>query len=296
MTTTLQLREIDLNGITLDEGGHQPNDGAYCVMELAAYLAHEPWSDHPACVSPAIAAFLRSWNDTVDNDFRQKLKPYALRVIGTATNAGDEQTRAWMATDWLVRTMTPAWLDLAGLTAQAAELRALQPLTSDEIAIGVQDLLERVQRDADAAWSAARSAARSAAWSAAWSAARSAAESAAWSAARSAAWSAAWSAARSAAESAARSAAESAAWSAARSAAWSAAWSAAESAAESAAWSAARSAAWSAAESAAWSAAESAARSAAVERFAPTVTTLQASAFELLDRMIEVGKTELVAP
>ena len=54
----------------------------------------------------------------------------------------------------------------------------------------------------EAAWSAARSAARSAAWSAA----ESAAESAAWSAEESAARSAAWSAARSAAWSAAESA------------------------------------------------------------------------------------------
>jgi hypothetical protein len=103
-------------------------------------------------------------------------------------------------------------------------------------------------------------AARSAAESAARSAARSAAESAAWSAAWSAARSAAWSAAESAARSAARSAAESAAWSAA--------WSAARSAAESAAW--------------------SAARSAAEEALAPTVTRLQASAFALLDAMINL--------
>jgi hypothetical protein len=74
--------------------------------------------------------------------------------------------------------------------------------------------------------------------------------------------------------SAARSAAESAAWSAAWSAARSAAWSAARSAARSAAWSAARSAAW----SAAWSA------------LAPTVEQLQASALDLVDRILALGE------
>ncbi len=286
-TNTLAL---NLDALRLDTGGHRsPNEGM-CVMELTSYLAHEAFSDHPQCASPAVAAFLRSWNDSVDDEFRQQLKPYAAKVIGTRTNEADEQIRAWMATDWMVRTMTPAWLDLAGLREQANTLRALVPLTSDEIAIGVQDILVRVRQDADAAWSAAESAARSAAWSAAGSAAESAAgsaaESAAGSAAESAAWSAAESAARSAAGSAARSAAESAARSAAGSAAESAAGSAAESAAESAAWSAAESAA----RSAAGSAAGSAAWSAAEEIFAPTVTTLQASAFELLDRMIAVGK------
>ena len=68
------------------------------------------------------------------------------------------------------------------------------------------------------------------------------------------------------------------------SAAWSGASSAAESGARSAAWSAAESAAL----SAALSAAESAARSAAEDVLAPTVTTLRASAIDLLDRMIDV--------
>jgi hypothetical protein len=91
-----------------------------------------------------------------------------------------------------------------------------------------------------------------------------------------------------AARSAARSAAWSAAWSAARSAAWSAAESAARSAARSAAWSAAWSAARSAAESAAWSAAESAAESALEQ----TRKELQASAVDLLNRMIAVTEAQ----
>ncbi len=66
-------------------------------------------------------------------------------------------------------------------------------------------------------------------------------------------------------------------------AAWNAAWSAAWSAAGSAAWSAARSAAGSAAGSAARSAAWSAARSALKD----TVTTLQKSAVDLVNRMID---------
>jgi hypothetical protein len=68
----------------------------------------------------------------------------------------------------------------------------------------------------------------------------------------------------------------------------SAAESAARSAAESAARSAAESAARSAARSAAWSAAESAARSAAWSALTPTVETLQASAIELVERMLAV--------
>ena len=167
---------IDLDAISLRAGGHQSPDDGFCVMELTSFLAHEPWSDAPQCASPVIAAFLRSWNDSVSDDFRQRLKPYAARVIGTRTTDADETTRAWLATDWMVRTMAPAWLELAGLSAQAAELRALQPLTTAAIALSVREILSRVRTDAAAARAAAGDAARAAARAAAGDAAGDAAK------------------------------------------------------------------------------------------------------------------------
>src|SRR5437773_1176907 len=107
-------RPIDLATLTLEKGNHTP-DHAYCIMEAVAYVAGENWSDRPDCVSPVIAAFLRTWNDSVDDTFRQRLKPYIMRVLDTRTSDADEQTRAWLATDWFVRIQTPAWLELAGL-------------------------------------------------------------------------------------------------------------------------------------------------------------------------------------
>ena len=90
-------------------------------------------------------------------------------------------------------------------------------------AFGVEASLEyrtlKTPQDWDAAWGAARDAARDAAWGAA----RDAARDADWGAARDADWGAAWGAARDAAWDAARDAA----WGAARDAAWGAAWGAA---------------------------------------------------------------------
>ena len=64
-------------------------------MELAAYLSPtSPFTDRPACVSPVIGSFLRSWNDSLDDKTRQKLKPYARKVLNTATGAKDEEMRA----------------------------------------------------------------------------------------------------------------------------------------------------------------------------------------------------------
>ncbi len=42
-------------------------------MEAAAFIAGEPWSDHPACVCPVIAAFMRSWNDGLSDKDRNRL-------------------------------------------------------------------------------------------------------------------------------------------------------------------------------------------------------------------------------
>jgi hypothetical protein len=171
--------------------------------------------DHPS-ISRVVRAFAIGLNDAWNDEDRQRLRPYVTRILGTKTTKEDEETRAWMATDWLARVHTPAFLRLAGLPEHAQALESLARIVDTTTARAAQPSL-------DAAESAARSAAGSAAESAARSAAGSAAESAAGSAARSAARSAAGSAAESAARSAARSAAGSAARSAARSAAGSAA-------------------------------------------------------------------------
>jgi hypothetical protein len=184
--TTLTRRVLDLATLTLAKGAHNP-DHTFCVMEAAAYVAGEPWSDSPACVSPSIAAFLRNWNDAVDDTFRQRLKPYIGRVLDTRTTEEDETIRAWLATDWLVRVHTPAWLDLAGLTERAGELRNLLPLRSRQIAVAVQAIIEKARAESAAAWAAAGAAAWAAAWDAAWDAAGDAAWAAAWDAARAAA-------------------------------------------------------------------------------------------------------------
>ncbi len=116
---------------TLAAGAHNPDaGGAMCAMEAAAYIAGEPWSDHPQCVCPVIGAFMRSWNDNLPDDRRTELLlPLIPATIGTRGSAELVNRRATMATDWLIRVHTPAWLRLAGLTAQADVLAALPEIT-----------------------------------------------------------------------------------------------------------------------------------------------------------------------
>ena len=204
-----------MKDVLLSKGNHQSREAGMCAMEFAAYLAGIEHTDQPQCVSPVLRVFMIRWNDDLDDETRQKLRPYISRTIGTAGD-GQDRVRAYMALDWLVRVHAPAFLDVAGLRDEAQQLRALPQIMNEARA---DEALPTIR----AAYSTANPAAKSAASSAADYAAKSAADYAAKSAAYSAAYSAADYAAKSAAYSAAYSAANSTAYSTASSAAESAA-------------------------------------------------------------------------
>ena len=192
------MRTLDLDTITLGKGSHPapsdaPHGGDLCVMEAVAWIAGEPWSDSPSCASEVIGAFLRSWNDTLPDDDRQNLKRYIPRLVGSAGTPEQEDARAWMSLDWLVRTYTPAWLRLAGLVEQADTLAGLPEFRAGVDVSSIRPTIEAVRKDATAAWAAAGAAAWAAAGGAAWDAAGAAAwdaAEAAGAAARAAAWAA----------------------------------------------------------------------------------------------------------
>ena len=177
--------------IILKHGKHDTREQGMCVTEAVAYVAGEPHSDNPVCVSPVIGALLRSWNDALcsDADRTRLLMPLIPVVIGTRADKATEERRSYMALDWLIRVNLPAFLDLTpALQPHAAIIRALP-----EIA----DLPSAQCADPNviAAWDAASDAASAAAWDAAsvaaWDAARDAASAAASAAASVAAWTAA---------------------------------------------------------------------------------------------------------
>jgi hypothetical protein len=68
----------------LSRGKHRnPRRGA-CFMEYASLLAGEPWSDHPACTHPLLAAIGRHVNDCTTDANRSRLAPLIPSVIGLA--------------------------------------------------------------------------------------------------------------------------------------------------------------------------------------------------------------------
>ena len=172
----------------LSYGTHRSPEDGRCAMEWVSHLAGEPHSDAPACVSPVLRAYCTSLNDSLDDEARQRLRPYLARTIGTAEDGLDE-ARSWMALDWLIRSYAPAWLAAAGLTGSAHQLAHLAPVVDARDLQGALVVLKAARRDARAGWSSALGA-RPAAW-APWAAGRAAAREAAWGSAGAAAWAAA---------------------------------------------------------------------------------------------------------
>lgn len=82
--------------VRLSRGRHRSAREGTCVAELVSMLAGERYSDRPKCSCPALTAFLRGYNDGLDDDRRQDLIALAPELVGTrrgeawTTARGDE--------------------------------------------------------------------------------------------------------------------------------------------------------------------------------------------------------------
>jgi hypothetical protein len=57
----------------LDAGRHQRPEAGACLMEYVSVIAGEPWSDHPWCTQPLLAAVARCVNDRAGDSARTEL-------------------------------------------------------------------------------------------------------------------------------------------------------------------------------------------------------------------------------
>lgn len=80
--------------VRLAAGRHPSPRLGVCVMELASMLAEEPFSDRPRNTSPVIGAFLRTYNDGLDDERRQDLYALASQIVGSAARRSVERDRA----------------------------------------------------------------------------------------------------------------------------------------------------------------------------------------------------------
>jgi hypothetical protein len=79
--------------VRLARGRHASRHAGVCVMELASMLADEPFSDRSSSVSPTIGAFLRTYNDGLDDERRQDLYASAAAIVGSARRRSVERER-----------------------------------------------------------------------------------------------------------------------------------------------------------------------------------------------------------
>jgi hypothetical protein len=94
------MTEPNYQTVKLARGRHVSPEAGVCVMELASLLAGEAFSDRPRSVSPVLAAFLRTYNDLVDDRRRQDLFACAADVVGTSGARSVEIARAKRLQAW----------------------------------------------------------------------------------------------------------------------------------------------------------------------------------------------------
>ncbi len=86
--------------VRLAAGAHSSPDEGVCVVELASLIANEDFSDHPRCVCPVVGAFLRGWNDRAPHAQRQRLGPYAARIVGSRSTPRVTRERRDLCLEW----------------------------------------------------------------------------------------------------------------------------------------------------------------------------------------------------
>jgi hypothetical protein len=137
------VADIDLDTLVLDRGKHSyPEQGMNILEAVSAISPNEKFGDSPRTVSPVIAAFLKDWNDALDDEPRQKLKQFIPKIAGSVLTEDVEEFRTWTATDWLVRVQAPAWLAAADFKEFAEALSEQDPVLFPDQARKVQKLLD----------------------------------------------------------------------------------------------------------------------------------------------------------
>jgi len=104
MDLDLRLQRL-FDRVELVSGIGTPGLGQMCVMSFAACLAGEGHTDHPSGVSPVIRSFAILLNDQMPTEIRQRLKPFAPRVLGT--NDGHDALRAELLRSAVVERLLP---------------------------------------------------------------------------------------------------------------------------------------------------------------------------------------------
>ena len=117
-----------LDAAHLASGSGSVKDGSACLINFANFLAGgDGATDSHPCIDRGIQRFCIRINDSPRfAEWRDELKPYAARVLNTASTPEVTQKRGYMYADWAVRTAAPRAFDFWAevVPARADEARA----------------------------------------------------------------------------------------------------------------------------------------------------------------------------
>lgn len=194
MSTTYPIDQAKLAGLVLDRGEHESPEEGMGLLEAVSYVCGFAHTSYPRCVSPVLTAMGCGLNDALPDDLRQRLIPLIPLLPGTRDDGHDE-TRSYMAVDWLVRVHLPAFLDLVpACQGAAAKVRELGRIVDAASVDRAGPAVRQARATAAAAWAATGDAVwppgKAGEWATTWAAAGDsvwvAAPGAAWHAARNA--------------------------------------------------------------------------------------------------------------
>ncbi|GGG40307.1 hypothetical protein GCM10010964_29880 [Caldovatus sediminis] len=151
MEADSRLQRI-LERVELVGGIGAPKFGRMCVMSLAAHLAGEPHTDCPASVSPVIRGFAVPINDQMPGPVRQRLKPFAPRLIGT--DDGLDAVRTDLLRAALAERLVPRAAARHGTPPDArrpagAPVHARSWLAGGDLRWRIGRLLEQIRAESD---------------------------------------------------------------------------------------------------------------------------------------------------
>jgi hypothetical protein len=132
-----------------------------CVMEAVAWITGDVWSDAPICVPETIACVARSLNDSIKDDaFRTELLlPLIPKMLGLSKSPALESKRAYVAANFVLRTLMPSLMEDIGQISLAEQYRSIPEIVDSQSAARAAARAA----DAAAAYAAARAAACAAA-------------------------------------------------------------------------------------------------------------------------------------
>ena len=87
----------------LSKGRHRSPKEGTCTIELVSMLVEAPFSDNPACVCPSLAAFVRGYNDHIDDRRRQDLIALAPDLVDSRGDAELTDDHAFRCVDFAAR-------------------------------------------------------------------------------------------------------------------------------------------------------------------------------------------------